>query len=461
MKLTMEKKLRMKPVAAFTALLICLILSMTAYANSAPVHITSGDTARGIIPREESPLIVDKELLTFDIPVLETEGFHYDITEAVDHSGTVTAQYFFKNPSADPVTLKLAFAHGIERINTSCDVRLNDTPLETQIRHTYIDDYESFFGPDDVKKIRDDYAEDDFFCPEMPVAEYIFEFTGIPDNSTADAVFTCTNADDTKTRIMLPCRFDPSGVYTRQIRNNHTLRVYVFGDIENAEISCCMKLSSGEEKAVLPKTGETMPLSDFAVMAMNSVADIGRIDSYNVVTDGLNASRHFDLIFSYLSEMSFYTTMWIEYEFTIGPDEEAVNTVKAVLAPEFFNYRRNPEFIYYYLLSPAQCWKKFGTLDVIINTPHSLYDAENEGYAATENGYIKHFDSLPDGELSFCLTEEKLTSAGEASEKPVGHGGAVFGVLLIAVLAIGGIVLGIGLIVIIVVIIVNCRKKKK
>lgn len=456
----------------FTTLLCCLLISLTAYANSAPIQMTPGDPARGIIPKGESPVTVEKEILTFNIQNLLPEENDYDIEGADVRSGSVCAQYFFTNPSTEPVTLKLAFAHGVERINSSCDVRINDQPLETQIRYTYTDGYQNFFGPDDVLKIKGDYTEDEFFYPEMPVAEYIFNFDGLPDGSN-DAIFEYSIPEKVKARIIVPCSLNSSGTYKRSVKNGSCISVYVLGDDSGID----MAWSIGESRKILPENGKRTVLSEFASLIMNKIPDISGIDSYNVVVEGMNEARHFDLILSRIPEVSFDTTMWIEYEFTLSPGESAENSVRAVLAPEIFNYRKNPEFTYKYLLSPAQCWKKFGTLDVIINTPHILNDYSEEGFEATESGYTKHYESLPDGELEFSLIQGKKSSSGSGSanagsigtgrdsdgseERPLGHGGAIFGVILLAVLFIGGAILALGLIIVIVIVIVNVRKKKK
>ena len=59
-----------------------------------------------------------------------------------------------------------------------------------------------------------------------------------------------------------------------------------------------------------------------------------------------------------------------------------------------------------YLLSPAQHWAHFGTLDVEISTPEkspyiidSTLPLEEDG----EGRYTAYFDGLPEGELEFTL----------------------------------------------------------
>lgn len=441
------------------SIMLCSLLFSTAvFANSAPVFITAGEAARGVIPREELPLTVEKEILTFDIQKLEMEETDYDVTEAADHSGTVTAEYYFNNPTKETITTKLAFAHGVERVNTSCEVRLNGEPVESEIRYTYIGDEKKFYGPEDVRKIRDDYEEDDFFHPEMPVTKYVFN---IKYPSSVDvsplAGFYYSIPEGAKARIMIPVRPSQSGIFSRSVENGEAIDVYVFGETDGVRMEWQVNLPTGEVVTALPEKESEMTLLDFAALSMKGTSGISAVDSYNTVIDGMNERRHFDIIPSFLPEYAYDTTMWIEYELTIGPEETAVNSVKAILSPEWYNYKKNPQFTYHYLLSPAKSWKQFGSIDVIINTPHKLYGNSDEGFEETETGYKRHFDVLPDGELSFCLTPED----GSGDSGSDGHGGAILGTVLIAIIVIVAAVFFFGILVIVIVLIVNGKKSRK
>lgn len=66
-----------------------------------------------------------------------------------------------------------------------------------------------------------------------------------------------------------------------------------------------------------------------------------------------------------------------------------------------------------YLLSPAQNWASFGTLDITVNTTEEypyILESSHPLEADGDYRYTAHFDSLPDGELSFTLyPKEKIT----------------------------------------------------
>ena len=62
-----------------------------------------------------------------------------------------------------------------------------------------------------------------------------------------------------------------------------------------------------------------------------------------------------------------------------------------------------------YLLSPAQYWAHFGTLDVEISAPEEapyIIDSTLPLEEAGEGRYTAHFDGLPEGELEFTLYRE-------------------------------------------------------
>ena len=59
-----------------------------------------------------------------------------------------------------------------------------------------------------------------------------------------------------------------------------------------------------------------------------------------------------------------------------------------------------------YLLSPARHWAEFGSLDITIRTPERVPYIVRSSLPlreAEERCYTAHFDSLPDGELTFTL----------------------------------------------------------
>ena len=112
----LEKDKKMKKTRA--ALLIaaswaglCLAAPLETCANSAQSD-WEGTRANGAVVKEgECPLIVEQELLTFDIP--EFPESHYESREQfLAYSGNVSAEHTFYNPEDYSVTATLVFPFG-------------------------------------------------------------------------------------------------------------------------------------------------------------------------------------------------------------------------------------------------------------------------------------------------------------------------------------------------------------
>ena len=98
-----------------TAILLVLLLlfggAKPVSANSAQTYWEGVDRAGAIITDGDSPIVVEHELLTFDLQ--EFPQSHYNSEEAfLAYPGKVTARYTFHNPSDMTVTAKLLFPFG-------------------------------------------------------------------------------------------------------------------------------------------------------------------------------------------------------------------------------------------------------------------------------------------------------------------------------------------------------------
>ena len=100
-----------------TALLLCAVLLMAtmlaapASANSAQMHWRGTDATGAIIADENCPLIVEHELLTFDIGQFP-ESYYREVSDYLAYSGSVTAEYTFYNPADYSVDATLVFPFG-------------------------------------------------------------------------------------------------------------------------------------------------------------------------------------------------------------------------------------------------------------------------------------------------------------------------------------------------------------
>ena len=62
-------------------------------------------------------------------------------------------------------------------------------------------------------------------------------------------------------------------------------------------------------------------------------------------------------------------------------------------------------YAYTYLLSPAKTWTQFGELDITVNTPYYMTECGIDGFTRTDSGYALTLPGLPEGELTFTLSE--------------------------------------------------------
>ena len=102
-----------------------------------------------------------------------------------------------------------------------------------------------------------------------------------------------------------------------------------------------------------------------------------------------------------------------------------------------------------YLLSPAQYWAHFGTLDVEISAPEEapyVIDSTLPLEEAGEGRYTAHFDGLPEGELEFTLYREPSITLWDRCNAFLQDAGYVMfflgpGILVVAVLVTVGVLL--------------------
>ena len=437
------------------AVLLCLAIMVPAsvYANSAQT-IWSGVTSSGVIVEDENcPLIVEKEVLTFDVPEFPS-NYYRSIEEFVQYPAAVTAEYTFYNPSDYTVTATLAFpfgnmpdygiildedgetwSHQTAAHTNQYGVKVNGEAIRSTLRHTYSDPYDDFDLEKDLPKLRDGFAEDEFFSPDMTVTQYTYQISGL----SADegyAVLSLT-ADESIRRIY-PDEFNGFRWEGDQIRfgcwvkNGVSLIVTVVGALLEDGLDWSVYESGMEEKKIegdISLTGtDTMTFLEFALTEYEQGSGILESDWYNAFVDELNHNRYMESDM----ELSYSLMRWYEYEITLEPGQRITNTVTAPIYPRINGQYEPPVYDYSYLLSPAQTWSEFGSLEIIINTPYYMISSNQQKLEKTEAGYSVSLDGLPEGELTFSL------SSAEKPEKEMPDIGSYLLLFLLyfAVLAI-------------------------
>ncbi|MBR3707276.1 MAG: hypothetical protein IKM19_09905 [Firmicutes bacterium] len=433
---------------------IMVISAGAAWANSAQTSWEGQNRAGIIITDETCPLIVESELLTFDVQEFP-ENYYRSKEEYLSYQGKVTAEYTFHNPADYQVTATLAFPFGnepdyaydhnpdteVRERNTDTgkyDITVNGEKISSQLRHTFSYRYGQFDLEKDLPRLSDGYVKDSFYSPDMPVTKYIYEVTGV-DKETYNSACTAFvwTAASYKSRIFLEnnngYQIMPEGARLSSWTDEGEEKViYIIGDIPSSPVEwkiyengACEKEIPGE---VILKDTVNMTMKDFTLTCWNEETGVSESDWYNAVISQFNLRDDGKGILSldtYL-DVSDDLMRWYKYDITFGPGETIVNTVTAPIYPAIDGGGKVPVYGYEYLLSPASTWADFGKLDIVINTPHYMLDSSLKGFEKTESGYALSMDGLPEGELEFTLcSEEKPGIAGRT-------GGYIIAVPLIA-----------------------------
>ncbi|MCH5205263.1 MAG: hypothetical protein J1F03_10975, partial [Oscillospiraceae bacterium] len=195
---------------------------------------------------------------------------------------------------------------------------------------------------------------------------------------------------------------------------------------------------SGEAKIV---SAEEMTFEDLVFEKYPEDSAVLKSDWYNAVVDKLN-SYYSDTLSLSAFDVTYSLMRWYEYEIELAPKERIVNTVTAPMYPSIDEDYNPYVYKYTYLLSPAQSWAKFGTLDIVINTPYHLI--ENEEFEKTDSGYQLSLSGLPDGELKFML------SSSEKPKKSIGFWDVVSAMVSSAPIFLFGVMILMGIVVVVV-----------
>ena len=403
-------------------------------ANSAQRYWESVDRAGVVITDGDFPIVVEHELLTFDLQEFP-QPYYYDETEFLAYTGKVTAQYTFYNPSALSVTAKLLFPFGSEPwygVSSDADAQkydilINGVPVEKKIRHTC--SYGQFNLEEDLPLVLDGFAEDPFYNPDLTVTAYKFTVSGL-DSQTYKAAVVGLDIP----KGMGNQRFYLPGQRGAHRQNNDSLRIiasikngdgfylYVFGEPLATMPTFKFYQDGGAEDreqiagtATLTHT-ETLTFQEFAFENRSEESGVSEIDWYNATVTDINWSTDAQCPVicrpSHSSNFSDGFMRWYEYEITVAPGQKIVNTVTAPIYPSIDTTYHPTVYGYSYLLSPASTWKSFDNLDVVINTPFYMTHCTLNGFQKTDTGYKASFDGLPNGELYFEM------STSENPEQP-------------------------------------------
>ena len=458
--------------AVFCVVVLLSSTAVPAFANSAQTRFEGVNSTGAIMTDKESPIVVEKELLTFDIQEFPAE-YYRTADEFLAYGAKVTAEYTFYNPSEYTVTSTLLFPFGNlpdynsgvydEEIGASIyfndtekfDITIDGEAIDKKVRHSLHYYHEQFDLEKDLAMLHDGFVTDDFYSPDLTVTKYTYKISGvdIEKYNAADVAFDVSKGNG-KTVIYFP---EQSGGHTQndnQMRistwvdkNERVVELYAIGE-PFAELPEWKFYENGavEDGKEIPGTmtlenTETYTFKEFALEGWDEETGVSEVDWYNAVIAELLADEtHYEYpivdLERYSDGLNRYLMRWYEYEITLEPGKRIVNAVTAPMYPAI-NLNYEPAiFRYTYLLSPAKTWKSFGELEIVVNTPYYITESNIEGFTKTENGYSLALDGLPDGELEFVLC-----SAEKAIKQNNGYFSAewIYMLVVCAVLVIGGV----------------------
>ena len=416
-------------------LLMFSLLAVPASANSAQTQWDGTDSTGAIVDDENCPIVVEHENLTFDIQEFP-ESYYRGPESYLAYSGRVTAEYTFHNPADYTVNATLMFPFGaipdyghiwdneteenLRYVDTEkYDITVDGTPIDKKLRHTLTFWGRQFELAEDLALLHDGFMEDAFYSPDMSVTRYTYLPSGVDKETynAADAAFVLS-ADPAKTRVYVEGQ---GGGQTLE----DGVRITAWVDLEKGPVvnvigepleqmpewkfyenGACEKEIDGTMTLV---STETMTLREFALQEYDEASGILDYDWYNAFVSALNYfAWEYGAIHS--TEIGFDISdrlmRWYEYKLTLEPGQRIVNTVTAPIYPSINSNWEPPIYEYTYLLSPAQTWAEFGTLDIVVNTPYYMTVSGPEGFQYNNPGYELHLTGLPEGELTFTLCAE-------------------------------------------------------
>ena len=427
----MKKKIA---VAFLASLLLNLLLAVPIQANSAQRHWSGTDSTGSLVKDKNCPLVVDKELLTFDVQEFP-KNYYGNAEEFLAYTGKVTAEYTFRNPADYTVTATLAFPFGnlphygeyiydspTDKYTAASDtekygVKVNGKLIKAAVRHTLKDRGTPFYLDEDMPKLTDGYISDSFFRPDLPVWVQQYSVEGISaENQVATAAFVLRE-DSSKTRVLWA---EKNGIATLKdgirisgwTKTGDTLTVYIFGEPPKDGITWSLYENGACEKkidgTITLKYSEQMTFRDFVFREYDNSSGISESDWYNAQVAFMNDGSK-DWMYGGISteKFSFSLMRWYEYTLTLEPGQTLTNTVTAPLYPAIDAGYTPSIYTYTYLLSPAKTWAQFGELKIVVNTPYYMTENNQGGFSGTEKGYELTLPGLPEKELTFTLSESE------------------------------------------------------
>ena len=428
---------------------------ISASANSAQKKWSGSYSSGAIVTDENCPVVVENELLTFDINEFPSHYYDENAQEFLDYGACVSAKYSFYNPADYTVNMSLAFPFGkLPSYAYFYDEQPDDTAkytitadgkeVERSIRHTFYRGY-GYDNAEDISKLKDGFKEDEFFSPDMPVVKYTLRFENIVyGNKESDAYFSLHISFAYGARLMGSLHGyegakHPYTTLTGWVKNGYEHEFYVLGSAEQPVFDCTFYTNgyanNKTEGSVRVTSVENTDFKNLALSARAENSSVSETDWYNAVVDCLSDSSSIYYYSGYI-DVSRNLMRWYEYSLTLAPKGRVVNEVAAPVYPDINGYFNPHVYNYEYLLSPAQSWAEFGKFELVINTPYYVIGSNPRGFEKTEYGYYYSAETLPEGELSFSLCESEHPKRDNSGSIALAVVFVIIGIVVLHIIAV-------------------------
>ena len=402
--------------------------AMPAKANSAQTR-WEGTTSTGITisGNGDSPIVVDSELLTFDIT---NEVGPYSSEDRP--LNTVTARYTFRNPTDSEITVFAVFPfmdgrngydYGSISDGKFYDITVDGVSVNSTVRATYYNRDDEFDLEKEISNVTDEYKTAD----DWNLSEKVYRYKLQIDNDFSGAteeyrslyiklqfpynvnLFSENYINDYERSFV-------GGSLISLARNAETqfIEFYTVGEpldiaeiVENAEFvyyKAARNYPQVSGFSVKIAEQNELTFEDLVYLYHTEDSKISRLDWHNIVFEKYNSqSSHYGNSLSIFNVSSYEIRRWYGYEMKFAPHQTLVNEVKSPLFPGIDKGYEPTVYTYNYLLSPASTWASFKDLTIVVNTPFHILDLK-DGWQKTETGYTAHYDTLPEyGELKLQI----------------------------------------------------------
>ncbi len=401
-----------------------------ASANSARTYYSGVNSSGLIITTEECPIVVDSEMLTFDIETDDERFWQYDC------GGKVTAKYTFRNPADYTVNVGLLFSAGFvskkanDKGRDYSSVTANGVDVKMTPRYTYKHkDREDFDYAKDMQLLRDDCIKQGIYSADLSVHKYICDVHSTGQvarldlsrygGMTVSNATSCGYSSNRKLTFSLDAESETTyykrvTIYFIGVDIEESFGYYYDVDIENGNLGSAVTYydTSLEEEctgSVYIATKDEITYFDMIKelkAERSAYLDITDVDLYNVMVAKRCDKKKWetepsDWTFDDYMDLGSDLICWYEYDLSFAPGETIINEVTAPLYPDVYTGSDPKAYTFNYYLSPAKTWASFGDLTIRINTSHYVKEPSLEGFKKYDGYYEYVGKGLPDCELKF------------------------------------------------------------